>query len=181
MGDFVPDEGETQIIFGLADAAMHMYTSAIKSLPDPSDTEFQHRAEVILFGLRKLQTTLTHAAARSRRTPEVIVAVSGVRQFYDELMAVAAAAPGATLGQQLYVARRRARLSAQETANGAGLRADLLDDLEAGEIPTAEEAVKVKELIEALGGGHEVAHNSAPHDAQPESWDESSEWNDSND
>jgi hypothetical protein len=50
------------------------------------------------------------------------------------------------------VARRRAKLSAQETANGAGLRADLLDELEAGEIPTEDEAVKIKGLIEALGG-----------------------------
>jgi hypothetical protein len=65
----------------------------------------------------------------------------------------AATAPGSTLGQQLYVARRRAKLSAQETANGAGgLRADLLDALENGEIPTEDEAVKIKGLIEALGG-----------------------------
>ena len=64
----------------------------------------------------------------------------------------AATAPGSTLGQQLYVARRRAKLSAKETAHGAGLRADLLDDLEAGEIPTEDETVKVNELIEALSG-----------------------------
>ena len=65
---------------------------------------------------------------------------------------VAAEAPGATLGQQLYVVRRRAKLSAQETANGAGLTADLLDAIEAEEIPTDDEAARIKELLAALGG-----------------------------
>ncbi|MBV8966335.1 MAG: XRE family transcriptional regulator, partial [Mycobacteriaceae bacterium] len=51
-------------------------------------------------------------------------------------------------------------------ANGAGLRADLLDDLEAGEIPTEDEAIKVKALIEALSGGAPVlieAEHERPH------------------
>jgi hypothetical protein len=147
-----PDEGEAPIIVGMADAAMHMYTAAIVALPDDHDADFHPRADVILSGLRKLRKTLTDAAARSRLTPGVIVALSDVRQRYDDLMERAATAPGSTLGQQLYVARRRAKLSAQETANGAGLRADLLDELEAGKIPTEDEAVKIKGLIEALGG-----------------------------
>ena len=58
--------------------------------------------------------------------------------------------PSATLGQQLYLARRNARLSVQETANGAGLRADLLQAVEAEEQLSGDEASKVKELIGAL-------------------------------
>ena len=107
---------------------------------------------MILSGLRKLQTALTKAASRGRATPSVIVSLSGVRTRYDDLMAMAAEAPGATLGQQLYVVRRRAKLSAQETANGAGLTADLLDAIEAEEIPTDDEAARIKELLAALGG-----------------------------
>lgn len=159
---------------------MHMYGSAIASLPDPSDADFHQRADVILSGLRKLQSTLTTAAARSRTTPAVMLAVSGVRQVYDDLMAVNAAAPSGTLGQQLYVARRKARLSAQEAANGAGLRADLLDDLEAGEIPTDDEAVKIKELIEALSGNHDATKSPGSNNAPSDNWDESSGWNDGN-
>lgn len=151
-----PDEGEASIIVGMAEAAMHMYISAIAALPDDRDRDFRPRVEVILSGLRKLQQTLTDAGARNRLTPGVMVALSEARQCYDELMERAATAPGSTLGQQLYVARRRAKLSARETANGAGLRADLLDELEAGEIPTEDEAVKVKELIEVLGGSPEL-------------------------
>lgn len=146
------DDGEAPVIVSLVEAAMQMFTASIEALPDSSDPEFSGRAAVILSGLRKLQAALTKAASRSRATPSVIVALSGVRTQYDDLMAMAAEAPGATLGQQLYVTRRRAKLSAQETANGAGLRADLLDDLEAGETPTDEEAAGIKELIAALGG-----------------------------
>jgi hypothetical protein len=43
-------------------------------------------------------------------------------------------------------------LSANEVANGAGLRADLLEELEAGETPTDEDAAKIKDAIAALGG-----------------------------
>lgn len=131
---------------------MHMYTAAIDALPAPEDDAFHQRADVVLSGLRKLRSGLTEAAGRSRSTANVIVALSDVRRRYDTLMARAAAAPGAGLGQQLYAARIDARLSAQEVANGAGLRPDLIDDLEAGEIPTEDEAAKVRELIVALGG-----------------------------
>lgn len=173
-----PDEGEAPIIFGMADAAMHMYVSAIAALPSDDDGDFRPRVEVILSGLRKLRKTLTDASARSRLTPRVIVALSEARQRYDDLMERAAAAPGATLGQQLYVARLHAKLSANETANGAGLRADLLDDLEAGEIPTEDEAVKVKGLIEALSrglpgiNGAPAVHEDNPEHFNSESYDD---------
>ena len=151
-GDGGADDGEAPVIVSLVEAAMQMFTAAIDALPSTSDAEFSGRAAVILSGLRKLQTALTKAASRGRATPSVIVSLSGVRTRYDELMAMAAEAPGATLGQQLYVVRRRGKLSAQETANGAGLTADLLDAIEADEIPTDDEAARIKELLAALGG-----------------------------
>lgn len=146
-----PDDGEAPVIVSLVEAAMQMFAAAIDALPDTNDPEFSGRAAVILAGLRKLQTALTKAASRGRATPSVIVSLSGVRTRYDDLMAMAAEAPGATLGQQLYAVRRRAKLSAQETANGAGLTADLLDAIEADEIPTDDEAARIKELLAALG------------------------------
>jgi transcriptional regulator with XRE-family HTH domain len=150
--DHSPAEGESSVIVSLTDAAMHMYTAAIDALPFPEDKKFHKRADVVLSGMRKLKTGLTEGANRSRSTPMVIVALADVRKRYDDLMARAAAAPGSTLGQQLYAARVEAKLSAQEVANGAGLPVDLINDLEAGEIPTEKEAAKVRELIEALGG-----------------------------
>ncbi len=177
MGKNGPDAGEANIIVGMAEAAKRMYENAIDSLPGDGDMEFPSRVEVILSGMRKLQGTLTEAAARSRPSPEVVVALSDVRRQYDDLMARAAAAPGSTLGQQLYVARLHAKLSAQEAANGIGLRADLLDELEAGETPTEEEAVRIKELIAALGGSSEVPAGRDSHKIHMESFDESMAWN----
>ncbi|HEX3546445.1 MAG TPA: XRE family transcriptional regulator [Mycobacterium sp.] len=159
MGQPVTEEGDSSVIVSLSDAAMHMYTAAIDALPFPEDKKFHKRADVVLSGMRKLRAALTEAAGRSRSSAAVILALSDVRRRYDRLMAHAAAAPGSTLGQQLYVARIEARLSAQEVANGAGLRADLLDDLEAGEIPTEEEAAKVRDLIAALGGVPGTEHH----------------------
>jgi hypothetical protein len=131
---------------------MHMYAAAIDALPDPSDPEFADRAGVVLAGLRKLQASLTDAAGRSRVTPSVIIALSSVRTRYDELMESAANGPNATLGQRLYVARGRAKLSTKEAANGVGLRRDLIEAVEAEEPPTEEETSKIKDLIAALGG-----------------------------
>ncbi|MCV7158271.1 hypothetical protein [Mycolicibacterium brisbanense] len=129
-----------------------MYSAAIDALPPVSDPEFPERASVVLSGLRKLQNSLSEAAARSRVTPSVIVALSGVRTRYDELMTAAAEGPGATLGQRLYVARGRAKLSTREAANGIGLRKDLIEAVEAEEPATEAETAQIKDLIAALGG-----------------------------
>ncbi|MBV8863304.1 MAG: XRE family transcriptional regulator [Mycobacterium sp.] len=150
MGEFDPHEGEAQTIVSLAEAAMHMYRAAIDSLPFPEDKKFQKRAEVVLTGMRKLRAALTEAASHSRPSPTVMMALSDVRTRYDNLMERAAEAPGATLGQQLYTARVHAKLTAQETANGLGLRPDLPDELEAGGTPTDQETPLVQKLIAAI-------------------------------
>jgi hypothetical protein len=150
MGEFDRHEGEAQTIVSLAEAAMHMYKAAIDSLPFPEDKKFQKRAEVVLTGMRKLRAALTEAASHSRPTPAVMMALSDVRRRYDDLMERAADAPGATLGQQLYNARVHAKLSAQEAANGVGLRPELPDELEAGATPTDQETSLVQQLIAAI-------------------------------
>jgi transcriptional regulator with XRE-family HTH domain len=160
--EHAPHEGETSVIVSLSDAAMHMYTAAIDALPFPEDKKFHKRADVVLSGMRKLRAGLAEGASRSRSTPMVIVALADVRKRYDDLMARAAAAPGSSLGQQLYAARVEAKLSAQEVANGAGLSVDLINDLEAGEIPTEKEAEKVRALIDALGGVPGTEHLTPP-------------------
>jgi hypothetical protein len=173
MGNFDSNDGEAQVIVNLAEAAMYMYRAAIDSLPFPEDKKFQKRADVVLTGMRKLRAALTEAASQSRSTPAVIVALSDVRRRYDDLIARAAAAPGSTLGQQLYTARLGAKLSAQEAANGVGLRADLPDELEAGGTPTTEEAAKVQGLIAALRaatGSEDLEQPAEPH---VNGWDES--------
>jgi hypothetical protein len=152
MAESASLEGDSSIIVDLSEAAMHMYTAAIDALPFQEDRKFHRRADVVLAGMRKLRAALADAASTSRPTPEVAVALSNVRRRYDSLMEHAAAAPGSTLGQQLYVTRVHAKLSAEEVANGAGLEAALLDELEAGATPTDEDAARIQDAIDALGG-----------------------------
>jgi len=147
-----PDDGEAPAIVGAAEAAMHMFDAAIEALPDQKDGTFVKRADVILTGLRKLEASLSLAASRSRATPSVVVALSQARRSYATLMKRAALAPSASLGQQIYAARRGADLTIQEAANGVGLRADLLEAIENGEPTTQEETTKIKALIAALDG-----------------------------
>lgn len=172
MGEFDPNQGEAQVIVSLAEAAMHMYRAAIDSLPFPEDKKFHKRAEVVLTGMRKLRTALTDAASHSRSTPTVIMALSDVRRRYDDLMERAAAAPGATLGQQLYTARVRAKLSAQEAANGVGLRPELPDELEAGATPTDQEAAQIQQLIAAINAAAGLDDGEQPPEGQLNGWDE---------
>ncbi|OHU97051.1 hypothetical protein BKN37_22400 [Mycobacterium talmoniae] len=176
MAGFAPDEGEAPIIVGLAEAALQLHACAIESLPQPDTSSFHPRVHAILAGLRKVQAMLQTAAGRTRITPAVIAALADVRTRYDDLMTRAAAAPGSSLGQQLYVARRRAQLSVHEIATGVGLRAEVLEALEAGQSVSADEAVKVKELIAALSGSRQVPARPYPVDAHPDSLDESAAW-----
>jgi hypothetical protein len=180
MAQLAPQERDSAIIVDLAEAAMHMYTAAIDALPFAEDRKFHKRADVVLSGLRKLRAALTDAASTSRPSPAVIVALSNVRRRYDSLMEHAAAAPGSSLGQQIYVTRVHAKLSATEVANGAGVRDDLLDELEAGGTPTDEEATRIKEAIAALGGvpGTEHLQPQQPEpkpEPEPEESEESAE------
>ncbi len=175
MGEFDPHEGEAQTIVNLAEAAMHMYRAAIDSLPFPEDKKFQKRAEVVLTGMRKLRAALTEAASHSRPSPTVMMALSDVRRRYDDLMERAADAPGATLGQQLYNARTHAKLTAQEAANGMGLRPDLPDELESGATPTDKETPLVQQLIAAIravAGLEDPEHPLPPVEENLNGWDE---------
>jgi hypothetical protein len=168
MAQRASQEGDSSIIVDLSEAAMHMYTAAIDALPFQEDKKFHRRADVVLSGMRKLRAALADAASTSRPTPAVIVALSNVRRRYDLLMEHAAAAPGSSLGQQLYVTRVHAKLSAEEVANGAGLEPGLLDELEAGATPTDEDAAKIKDAIDALGGVPGTEHLRPPEPAHNE-------------
>jgi hypothetical protein len=161
MGQAAPQD-DSSIIVSLSEAAMHMYSAAIDALPFAEDKKFHKRADVVLEGLRKLRTALGDAASSNRPSPAVIIELSNVRRRYDSLMEHAAAAPGSSLGQQLYVTRVHAKLSAEEVANGAGLPTQLPDELEAGGTPNDDEAARIRDTIAALGGVPGTEHLQHP-------------------
>jgi transcriptional regulator with XRE-family HTH domain len=122
------------------EVALSTINTAIESLPATSDPELSKRAANILADLRKLETVAANAARSAKGAPEVALVLSAVRRRHKDLMLRAARAPGATLGQRLYAARYRAELTAEETANAAGVPVDVIVAAEA-EVPLDAETV----------------------------------------
>ena len=131
--DGVGSDGPALLIAQAVVAAVDGCSLAIAALPTTDDPEFTERAAPILADLRQLEAIAVRATRISRITPELIKALSAVRRYHDELMTLSATAPGATLAQRLYAARRRANLSTQETAQAAGVTDDMIVRAEAEE------------------------------------------------
>lgn len=127
-------------------AAIDSCRLAIAALPPVADPDFTERLAPILADLRQLEAIAVQATRISRITPELIKALGAVRRHHHELMVLGATAPGATLAQRLYAARRRANLSTLETAQAAGVTEEMIVRTEAEETVPA----SVTDAIEAL-------------------------------
>ncbi|MHA7649602.1 FHA domain-containing protein [Mycobacterium sp. ML4] len=130
--------------------AMHTINAATAELPEPTDPAFTPKVTNILADLRKLENVAASAARNAKGTPSVVLALSGVRRAYNDVMARAARSPNATLGQRLHRARHRAELSIEEAAAAAGLPENFLSDAEAERPVPDEVAVAILTLIGQL-------------------------------
>lgn len=146
-----PASDEVPLIAEAVITAARTFDSAIAALPEAEDPEFAPKAAQILADLRQLEAVAARAARISRVTPPLIKALSAVRSRYDDLMLRAAHSPGATLGQRLYAARRRANLTISETAEAAGVSDDDIVRAEAGEQVSSAAAQAMAALIDELG------------------------------
>lgn len=143
-------EGPTSLIAQAVAAAVDTCRLAIAALPPPEDPEFIERSAPILADLRQLERIAVQATRISRITPALIKAMSSVRRYHDKLMTLGASAPGATLAQRLYAARRRANLSTLETAQAAGVTEEIIVRAEAEEALPAQTAEAIEALISQL-------------------------------
>jgi hypothetical protein len=82
----------------------------------------------------------------------VIKSLRLIRHRYSELMARAAAAPGATLGQRLYTARSAAALSVAEAAGAMQVSPDVVVAAEAEQPVADEDRRRIEALIAELSG-----------------------------
>ncbi|ORA11083.1 hypothetical protein BST12_26170 [Mycobacterium angelicum] len=142
-----PSDGPASLIAQAVAAAVDTCSLAIAALPSPEDPDFTERAAPILADLRQLEAIAVQATRISRITPELIKALSAVRRHHDKLMTLGATAPGATLAQRLYAARRRANLSTAETAQAAGVAEEMVVRAEAEEALPAADAEAIEALI----------------------------------
>jgi transcriptional regulator with XRE-family HTH domain len=146
----VPAADEVPLIAQAVLTAVHTLETTIDAMPPESDPDFVPRVTAILGDLRQLEAVASRAARISMVTPPLIKALSAVRRQIDELTIRAAGAPGATLGQRLYAARRQANLTVAETAQAAGVSEDAIARTEA-EYPVDAAAVHaIEALIDSL-------------------------------
>ncbi|MDG4668000.1 helix-turn-helix transcriptional regulator [Mycobacterium sp. 236(2023)] len=148
----VDDTGMPSIVDAV-DVAMHTIGTAIANLPDADHPKFADYAEAILNDLHRLETLTARAVRTSHGSTEAITALAAVRRRYDDLMRRAAAGTAATLGQQLYAARRHANLTPSEIGAALGVSADLVLAVEHGSQPSDDVRSRIEELIAALGRG----------------------------
>ncbi|NKZ10428.1 transcriptional regulator [Mycolicibacterium septicum DSM 44393] len=145
-----PASEEVPLIAQAVLTAVSTLESTIATLPKVGEPEFTPRVTSVLADLRQLEAVAARAARLSMVTPALIKALSAVRRQIDELTTLAATAPGATLGQRLYAARRQANLTIGETATAAGVSEDTVARAEA-EYPIDAPAVHALEgLIGAM-------------------------------
>jgi transcriptional regulator with XRE-family HTH domain len=140
-------DGAASLIAQAIVAAVDGCSLAVAALPPAGDPEFIERAAPILADLRQLEAIAVRATRISQITPELIKALSAVRGHRDELMTLGAGAPGAPLAQRLYAARRRANLSAEETARAAGVTEEMVVRAEAEEALPADVSDAIETLI----------------------------------
>lgn len=148
-----PDDGEAPLIVGAVDVAMKTFNTAIANLPDDNHPTFAEDASAVLADLRQLESIVARAVRSSRGSPAVIRSLAAVRRRYDELMTRAAEAPGATLGQRLYTARRRANLSAAEAADALGIPTELVTAVESDKPADSGSVARIEALITGLQAG----------------------------
>ncbi len=151
-----PDEEQTvaltntvrmPLMTEVVEVALNNITTTIGALPAISDPEFTPRAGGILADLRRIEASATRAARAATGDPSVLLILGAVRKTYTDLMLRAARAPGATLGQQLFAARRRAQLSIEEVANAAGVP---VEEITAAESDVPLDAKTIAALSAAL-------------------------------
>lgn len=138
--------GEVPLIAQAVVVAANTFGSTIDTLPPVTEPGFTARATAILTDLRQLEGVAARAA-RIQVTPELIRALSTVRNRIDELTMRAATAPTATLGQRLYATRRRANLTVAETAQAAGVAEDVVLLIESEQPVSTADSTAVEQLI----------------------------------
>ena len=138
---------EAPLIVEAVQVAMTTIDVAIAGLPAEEHPRFGDHVRAVLADLRRLETITTRAVRGSQSAPEVFKSLGAVRGRYDDLMTRAARAPGATLGQRLYVTRRAARLTAPEIALALGAPTELVTAAESDAVLPDGAAERIEALI----------------------------------
>jgi transcriptional regulator with XRE-family HTH domain len=144
--------GEPMLVQAIA-TGVNSIEAAIAGLPAPQDPDFSTRAASVAANLAQLEKLASKAAMEPQATPTTALTLAKIRRLNAQLIALAAQSPNATLGQRLRAARRRAQLSAAETASAAQVSTATIESIEADQTVSPEEQSKVAALIALLDQG----------------------------
>ena len=140
------------VVTGAVTVAVARVLAAADDLPDEHDSAFSERVRGVLADLRTLESITARAVRSSQGSAEVIKSLRLIRHRYGELMARAAAAPGATLGQRLYTARNAAALTVAEAAGALDVAPDVVIAAESEQPVADHERRSIESLIAELAG-----------------------------
>jgi transcriptional regulator with XRE-family HTH domain len=144
------EETDAPLIVGAVDVALSTVNAALGNLPVDDHPKFAEYAQAVLADLRRLEAITARAVHTTQGSPGVIKSLAAIRRRYDELMSRTAAAPGSTLGQRLYTARRRANLTVAEAAAALAAPAELIIAVESETPPPENIRARIEELISEL-------------------------------
>jgi hypothetical protein len=130
--------------------ALRQVLTAADGLPGPRATRFPESVRGVLADLRTLETIATRALRSSQGSPEMVHALQLIRHRYTELMARAAEAPGATLGQRLYTARTAAALTAAEAAAAMSVAPEVVAAVEAEQPVSGVDVPRIEAFVATL-------------------------------
>ncbi|MUL78952.1 XRE family transcriptional regulator [Mycolicibacterium sp. CBMA 226] len=138
----------------MAEAVKLALTSArdkLKDLPPDSAPSFIEEARPIMASLRSLQALASRAVRANVGSVSAVQALEDITACFEDLMGRVAAHPGASLGQKLYVARRKGQLSVQEVADILDMPATMVTTIEADEQELSDDyRERVEQLIRTL-------------------------------
>jgi transcriptional regulator with XRE-family HTH domain len=131
--------------------ALKRIDGAVSALPAPSDHDFLPTAEGILADLNDLRG-IAEDAAENHHTPVVELATTllAIRRRIDDLLALTARSPQATLGRRLQVLRRQRGLNVDDIALMARLPADVVAQAEADVAISAEHHAALRALVDQI-------------------------------
>jgi DNA-binding XRE family transcriptional regulator len=152
IGTRNPESDAAAVVTGAVTVAVARVLAAADELPDDHDGTFSERVRGVLADLRTLESITARAVRGSQGSPEVIKSLRLIRHRYGGLMAQAAAAPGATLGQRLYTARNAAALTVAEAAGAMEVAPDVVMAAESEEPLADHDRCRIESLIAELAG-----------------------------
>jgi transcriptional regulator with XRE-family HTH domain len=142
---------QVAVLIDASEIALRVLLARAAGLPSTSAPQFGAEIAPLLSELRRLERTISGAAATSTGRPEIARLLSQIRLTIEELAGIASRAPGATLGQRLTAVRTRSRLSIAEVAAAAGTDTDTVTAAEAEHPLSAEARVAVEQFIAVVG------------------------------